>query len=121
MDSDDQSSSRQFGSDENALVEFKVNILDKLNGNEDQNFLPNQHNQSVDRNGNRIDDEKSQTLNNNDNHEKTNECNCIEISSNLITRNTTTDVSDDNYRDDKIMRKLQSMSISDDDYGKIMF
>jgi formiminotetrahydrofolate cyclodeaminase len=99
MDSDDQNFNKKCDMENSELVLD----IDKINGNSNQK-------QYVDGNGNQVvDDDKDRTQNNE--HEAV-ECSCVGVNGNLSQIN-------DNHIDEKIMRKLQAMSISDDDYGKL--
>lgn len=118
MDSDDQNANRKCDSDDNILVEYKMNIADDINDNEeDQHCIKNQY---LDGNGNQVNgSEKGQIQNN----KKVVECSsCMETKTTTTTTNTTTASSnppnEDSQMNDKIMKKLQAMSISDDDYGE---
>jgi hypothetical protein len=120
MDSDDQNSNKKCDSDDNVLMEYKMNISDEINDNMDQHYLKNQY---VDGNGNQV-SEKGYIQN--DDHNKIVECSCMDrtnASSTITTSNNTTTKNsthpnEDNHINEKIMKKLQSMSISDDDYGE---
>lgn len=116
MDSDDQNSNRKCDSDDNILVEYKVNVDDDINDNEEQYCIKNQY---LDGNGNQVTSDKGQNQNDNN---KVVECSCMERTT--IAGNDTTianHTNEDNQINDKIMKKLQAMSISDDDYGKFNF
>ncbi|KAL7022643.1 hypothetical protein ACKWTF_012326 [Chironomus riparius] len=119
MDSDDQNSNKKCDSDDNVLMEYKMSISDEINDNMDQHYLKNQY---IDGNGNQV-SEKGQIQNNDQN--KIVECSCMDrttASSTITTSNTTTKNSthpnEDSQINEKIMKKLQSMSISDDDYDE---
>lgn len=122
MDSDDQNACKKFGNendDDNTLVEFNVRILDKINTQEGQPHNNNNNNnnkkQYVDNNGNSVVEGKT--------NDRTDECNCIEFSSNVAKKcgRNASPTNVDNFIDDKLIRKLQSVSLSDDDYGEKMF
>lgn len=124
MDSDDQNSNRKCDSDDNILVEYKMNISDDINENEDQrNNIKNQY---LDGNGNQV-SEKGH-IQNNDHRSKIVECSCMMDNRTTAVITTTTKTTtltknptqpnEDNQINEKIMKKLQAMSISDDDYGE---
>jgi hypothetical protein len=120
MDSDDQlntnnNNNNTICENNDDPIEYKVNITDKIDGSgsiADQ-LYDIANDQYLDGNGNRLNDKNR--IENNEN-EKTLDCSCIEISSSTSRASNRTN--NDNHIDDKIMRKLQAMSISDDDYGK---
>ena len=119
MDSDDQNSNRKCDTDDNVLVEYNVNIADKINGNVDQQKYKNQY---VDGNGNRVlavADEKKGRTQNNENESEALECSCLGVTTaGTTTARNSNQTNSDNHIDEKIMKKLQAMSISDDDYGE---
>ncbi|KAG5670442.1 hypothetical protein PVAND_000706 [Polypedilum vanderplanki] len=117
MDSDDQTACKKFDNendDDNTLVEFNVRILDKINAQENQhhnNNINKNKNQYVDNNGNSVVEGKTN---------RTDECNCVEFSANMAKKcdRNASPTNVDNFIDDKLIRKLQSVSLSDDDYDE---
>jgi hypothetical protein len=133
MDSDDQNACKKYGNDnggdgdddDDRLVAFNVRILDNINAQETQAHH-NKKPYAVDNNGNSV--VEGNILSGSTNGIV--ECNCVDFSSSAaVVAATTTTMSkkcarnanpttNDNFIDDKLIRKLQSVSLSDDDYGE---
>lgn len=105
MDSDDQNANKKCDIDE-VLVEYKVDTkcCDKINGS-----------QYLDANGNRVSGGSHQA--NNDRVE----CDCLGVEIDAQIKSTLSESNSTHQFDENIMKKLQKLTFSDDDYGELEF
>lgn len=105
MDSDDQNANKKCDIDE-VLVEYKVDTkcCDKIDGS-----------QYLDANGNRVNGSSQRASN-----ERV-ECDCLGVEIDAQIKSTISESNTSHQLDENIMKKLQKMTLSDDDYGELGF
>lgn len=105
MDSDDQNFNKRCDIDE-VLVEYKVDTKCC------DNIIDNRRSQCLDANGNQVSDEGQSE--NNDHVE----CDCLAVEIDTQIKSTMSESNSSHQMDETTMKKLQKITLSDDDYGE---